>query len=401
MSAPVGGAIPSKAVLRSHPCALPMFGAGIVARLPMCVGGVALVLGVGGSYGSYAFAGICTGTTVAVAAVAGPQLARAMRRAGQRPVLLATALGNSVAWLSIAALCLGHAPRPLLVAACALAGASATDIGATVRARWSAVLDDDSSIRSAYLLESFADEAAFVAGPLLVTSVGATAPALAPAVVAAGPLLGWTTLSWLRGTMRERHDDEGAVVGQGARLRARRALTPLIATFVVLGAFLATLEVLVVALADAAGSPRQAGAALAGWAAGSAIAALLAARWLNHVTTRRMLLAGVTLMAAAVLVLPASGHPVFTVAVFTVAGLGAAPAIGAGYGIAATSAAGALRTEAMAWMSTALAAGTTAGAALAGSVADRVEGPEAYLLCGACGLAALVVTAIAGRRPRP
>lgn len=389
--------------MRSAPACqrrLPVFGAGIVARLPMCVGGVALVLGVGGSYGSYAFAGICAGTTVAVAAVAGPQLARGMRRAGQRPVLLATALGNSLAWLTIAALCLGHAPRPLLVAACALAGATATDIGATVRARWSAVLDDDSSIRAAYLLESFADEAAFVAGPLLVTSVGATAPALAPAVVAAGPLLGWTTLACLRSTMRGHHD-QGTVVGRGARSRARRALAPLIATFVVLGTFLATLEVLVVALTDAAGSPQQAGAALAGWAAGSALAALVAARWLRHVATRRMLLAGVTLMAAAVLVLPASGDPVFTVVVFTVAGLGAAPAIGAGYGMAAASTAGALRTEAMAWMSTALAAGTTVGAALAGAVADRVGGPEAYLLCSACGLAVLVVTAVTGRRPRP
>lgn len=378
-----------------------MFGAGIVARLPMCVGGVALVLGVGGSYSSYAFAGICAGTTVAVAAVAGPQLARAMRRAGQRPVLLATALGNSLAWLTITALCLGQAPRPLLVAACALAGASATDIGATVRARWSAVLDDDSSIRAAYLLESFADEAAFVAGPLLVTSVGATVPALAPAVVAAGPLLGSTMLACLRGAIRGRHDDERSALSRGARPRARRDLAPLVATFVVLGTFLATLEVLVVALADAAGSPQRAGAALAGWAAGSAVAALVAARWLSHVATRRMLLAGFTLMAAAVLVLPANGHPAYTVAVFTVAGLGAAPAIGAGYGMAAASAAGALRVEAMAWMSTALAAGTTLGAALAGAVADRVDGPEAYLLCSTCGLAALVVAAVTGRRQRP
>jgi hypothetical protein len=138
--------------------------------------------------GSYAPAGLVTGGFAVAEAAAGPQLARLIDRFGQRRVLPPALLAHAAAVAGLLTLVEAGCPEWLMVAGGILVGATIPQLGALSAARWVALLRGGraSALPTAFALEALANESAFLAGPALVSILGASGyPAIGPVLAAA------------------------------------------------------------------------------------------------------------------------------------------------------------------------------------------------------------------------
>ena len=138
----------------ARPGATAFSAAGVLARLPMSMVGIGIVLMVSDIYGSYGLAGRIAAVYVIVHSLCSPVLARLVDRHGQARVMRPAIACTVVALAALVAIASVHGPTGPLYAAATLAGASIGSVGALVRARWSHVLKDPRHIHTAYSLES-------------------------------------------------------------------------------------------------------------------------------------------------------------------------------------------------------------------------------------------------------
>lgn len=380
--------------------------AGAIARLPLAGAGVAIVLAVGSATGSYGAAGTASAAYVITAAAIAPVLGRRMDRRGQRGTLLLAAMVQVGAFCGLWWAASARSSSWLLVALSAMAGAGGVDIGSVARSRWATVTGEGPQRRTAFMLESVIDETMFVVTAPIATGVAAWRAEAAPLAIAFGPAVGGLLLA-VTASPAPTQDRNG---------RGPRARTPLgdgpelrgvVFSFMFLGAFLGSIEVLLIALAMHAGHPVSAGLALSGWAVGSVLTALAAGPTLNRFAPATVLVLGTAVMSGFCLLLPAGDAPWWTITICLLAGAGASPAISAGYTLAGESAGAERRTEGLTWASTGLGIGTTCGAALAGILADRIPTATAYVLPSILGLLTLASTEALRRsragtgQPRP
>ena len=120
-------------------------------------------------------------------AVAGPQLARLADRFGQTRVLPPALLAHAGAVTTLLVLVTAGTPDWLMTAGGVLTGATIPQLGALSAARWVALLRDGraAALPTAFALESLANELAYLAGPALVSILGASGYPAAGTVLAA------------------------------------------------------------------------------------------------------------------------------------------------------------------------------------------------------------------------
>jgi hypothetical protein len=137
--------------------------------------------------GSYAASGLVTGGFAVAEAVAGPQLARLIDRNGQSRVLPPALVAHAAAVATLLALVAAGTPDWLMMVGGILAGATIPQLGALSAARWVALLRDEQAavLPTAFALESLANELAYLAGPVLVSILGASGYPEAGTVLAA------------------------------------------------------------------------------------------------------------------------------------------------------------------------------------------------------------------------
>src|SRR5580692_4801789 len=137
--------------------------------------------------GSYATAGLVTGGFAVAEAVAGPQLARLADRFGQTRVLPPVLLAHAAAVATLLALVAAGTPDWLMAVGGVLAGATIPQLGALSAARWAALLGDEraAALPTAFALESLGNALAYLAGPALVSIIGASGYPAAGSVLAA------------------------------------------------------------------------------------------------------------------------------------------------------------------------------------------------------------------------
>jgi MFS family permease len=166
--------------------------AAFVARLPISMLGIAIVLLVSSSTHHYGLAGGVSATFAISGAIAQPRLSRLVDRFGQAravppQVAVATAGIVTLVWLASA-----HAPAWTLFPAAVVGGAAYPNLGSLVRARWSKALSGQPELRTAYSLESILDEVIFVLGPPFVTLLAAKVGAAQALLVAVTLVLPWS-----------------------------------------------------------------------------------------------------------------------------------------------------------------------------------------------------------------
>lgn len=150
---------------------------GAVARLPMSMMGLGIVLALNHMYDNWTIAGVMSAAYVLATAAVTPLYARLFDRFGQRkvgPVILTVQI---IVMLGFAFAALMRVPIPLLFVLAVVMGMTQFSFGALVRTRWAYVLDRAGKgelLNTAYALESAIDEIVFIFGPILAAFLAAS-----------------------------------------------------------------------------------------------------------------------------------------------------------------------------------------------------------------------------------
>jgi predicted MFS family arabinose efflux permease len=367
----------------------------LIGRLVIGMSGLAIVLLVRHDAGSFALAGVTSGSFALGSAVAAPLVGRVVDHAGQTRALLACAVVCASAFTALA-LSAGHVPNGVLPALAAVGGATVPPIGACMRALWSFLIGRGAELQTAFAFEATVQEAVFILGPLLVVSLIAIAsPAAAVLAIAAAVLTGTclfaatpASRSW-RPEPRER-DWAGALRGPGVRTA--------LAVITLMAAAFGVIEVAVPAVAEQLGSSGLSGLFLSLLSGGSMIGGLLAGALASGRGPERrvVVLLGALVVGLSPLALASRAVLPFALCML-IAGLGIAPTIACLYQLVDRSAPAGTVTEAFTWVTSAFTAGSAVGAAVAGSVVQHA-GPAVALL-SALGAVALATLLARARRP--
>ena len=370
--------------------------AAAVGRLPMSMLALGVVFLVEEATGSYGTAGAVTAVTGGTQALCGPLIGRLVDRLGQRAALVPAVLVHVTGVLSLVAVAESTAPDWVLFPVGALTGASMPLFTSMVRARWSHLLGaSPGGLQSAFALESVVDEVVYIVGPVLIAVLATTvSPAAALSVTVVFTASGGLALAAQRGTEPPRRMDTGERHPSAVRLPALRVV---VGSFVALGVVFGTVEVALVAFADARDVPVAAGLLVAVLSVASMAAGLAygAVQWGRPVDLRlRLSVAG--LAGSSVLLALAPGIATMALACVA-AGVTFAPTMISGFALVQARVGAGTLTEALAWLTSSVNVGAAGGAAAAGWVAEEVGAREAFLV-GVGGAVACAAVAWAGAR---
>jgi predicted MFS family arabinose efflux permease len=366
----------------SRPGAAAFSATGFLARLPISMVTLGIVLMVSAETDSYGLAGGISAAFVIASCLAALIQGRLIDRLGQARVLLpASAMCTVSLSLLVWAVDAGYrTPLPHVFAA--LAGATMPAIGAAVRARWTNALDGQAERETAFALEAVVDETVYLLGPPLATALATTlfpSAGLVAAIVAG--LTGTIAFASLRATeppVHPTHTDTGAKVAM-----PWGRLVPLALISLAMGGVFGSTEVVTVAFADSLGEKSVAGLLLALWAFGSLVAGVItgAVTWRRTPAARMRIgiVAFTVLMAPTPLV---DSAPAMGVLLF-LAGFAIAPTLIAAVSFIEQTVPPSRLTEGIAMLTTTIAAGIAPGAAVAGVVVDA-HGPHAAYLVPIC-----------------
>lgn len=150
---------------------------GAVARLPMSMMSLGIVLALNHVYDNWTVAGTMSAVYILAVALVTPFFARLFDRFGQRRIG-GTALGvQTVSMLAFAFAVMAHVTIPVLFVLAVLMGCTQFSFGALVRTRWAYALRSSSQadlLNAAYALEAAIDELVFILGPILTAFLATT-----------------------------------------------------------------------------------------------------------------------------------------------------------------------------------------------------------------------------------
>ncbi|GHG07933.1 MFS transporter [Streptomyces zaomyceticus] len=363
-----------------------------VGRLGIAMTGIGIVWLVHARTGSYAAAGLVTGGFAVADAVAGPQIGRLVDRFGQARVL-PCALG---AHAGAVALLLSGGASDLVSGV--LVGATLPQLGALSAARWSALLSGEraAALPTAFALEALVNGLSYMAGPALVSVLGAAGRPGAGVLLAAALVVGGglalavqrRTTPSLTGHAERRH-------AGGALLRA--AFLRQVAFGLTLGVFFGAMQVSVTAYAVGRGTPDAAALLhlasncthlVGGWAYGARR---------HGGSPRRHQAAAAACLTVACLPLTVLDAPLAVGVTLALTGLAVPVLLILTTVLTESSVPRAVLTQAFTWGNSASAAGIAGAAAVAGRVVDE-GGAHGGFGVAAGAAAAMTVLALSGPR---
>jgi MFS family permease len=374
--------------------------AGLVARLPISMVSLGIVVLVSTRTGSYSLAGTVSASYLVANAALAVVQARLVDRLGQSRVLPVAIGGFAIGLgLMMAAVELDW-PEPLPHLLAAVAGASMPQIGSCTRARWSRLVPDRRDLQTAFAFEAVVDESVFIIGPTIVTLLATTVHPLAGlAAAATAGVVGTAVLVSQRRTEpsptpRDPHS------GRHVAAIDWRVVGPLTLCAVSMGVLFGGAEVATVAFSDEAGHKPWSGVLLAIWALGSLLSGLVVGAVDLRASSATRFRWGLLLLGLMMAPLPfVTGFVPLGIFMF-LAGFAISPTlIASAQWIEEVVPPGRL-TEGITVFTTGLAAGVAPGAALVGMVVDAHGASASYWVPVAAGLIGAAVafgTAIAQR----
>lgn len=408
-----GGVAAYGKVLRYGPAVRP-FVAAVLARLPISMAPLGMVLLVQDVRGSYGIAGIVTGAFAVGTAAGAPVWGRAMDRLGQSRVIVPTVLVSAglLALLAIGAV--SGAPNAALVALAAGAGLTFPPFSAAMRAAWRVVFPDPALRRAGYALDAVAVETLFVGGPLLLSLLLVLTPPVVPLLVTACLLAGGGLAYASSPPARRRVPAPAADVGMppgdhavDRRVRVAAAaagLPAVLATSAAMSVAFGAIDTSMAATArEVLADESRLGFLFAAIAGGSAIGGLAygTTRGSAHEHRRLPMTLGVFTLGLAplpLLLADGAGPPLWTLLpLLFVAGLAIAPSLIIQQNLVDQFAPAGRVNEAQAWLSTSITTGAAAGMAAAGALIDGL-GVAASFGGAVLAVAGAVVIAIVAQR---
>lgn len=362
--------------------------AALLARIPIGIIGLAIVLFLREETGSYASAGAVAAAFAVGSASAAPYLGRLVDRLGPGRVLLPLSVVHASGITLVVVLGYADTPLPVLLAVAGLAGCALPPISSVMRTLWPSLLRRrEELVTTAFALDAVVVELVFVTGPALVALLTALfAPAAALVLSAVLSLVG-TAVFATRPPTRAR--TPSPAVESGGFFGALRSpgLLTLVLGLIPLGFTLGATEVILPAFSEAEGNRAAAGVLLAVWSLGSAAGGLAyGARSYDLPLADRFVRFALLLPFSLV---PLILAPSFAVMLLLVIPAGAiiAPTLAAGNQLVGDVAPPGQQTEAYTWPLTALVLGVAGGNAAAGAVVEAADWQTAFLVAACAGLA--------------
>jgi predicted MFS family arabinose efflux permease len=367
----------------------------IVARLPLAMFSIALLVHAQQLTGSFAVAGAVSGAYAIAGAVSAPVLGRLVDRIGQTGVLVSGATLTALA-LVVAGVLPAGTPPAVLVALAATAGMATPPLGACVRTLLPAIAGDPTRLPALFAFESTALEVTFVLGPPLALGLGAVWSTGA-ALAAAGLLMLVATLAFAaQPSSRAWRPDRSAPRRRGGSLGSP-AILILALIELGCGAVFGATELGITAAAKALGSTAAAGPVLGIWGLGSLVGGIAATRLGGGARRSGGLIVLLTALAVAHgALIFATGSVLAIGAVILIAGATIAPTAATVYAMVDRFAPAGTVTEAFSWALTAAYTGEALGAGVGGGLAQRAGAGAAFAFVGAAG-AVTVLAAVLGR----
>ncbi|MBW8801174.1 MAG: MFS transporter [Streptomyces sp.] len=361
-------------------------------RLGIAMTGIGIVWLVHARTGSYAAAGLVTGGFAVADAVAGPQLGRLVDRFGQARVL-PWALGAHAG--AVALLLTGAVPD--LVAG-VLVGATLPQLGALSAARWSALLSGEraAALPTAFALEALANGVSYMAGPALVSVLGAAGRPGAGVLLAAALVIGGGLV------LAAQRRTTPPLVGRAERRHAARALLRFAfllqaALGLALGVFFGAMQVSVTAYAVGHGTPGAAAPLYFASNCTNLVGGLAYGAWRHGGSPRHHQAAAATCLTIACLPLTFLDAPLAVGATLALTGLAVPVLLILTSVLTESSVPRAVLTQAFTWGNSASAAGIAGAAAVAGRMVDAGGAHGGFgVMAGAA--AVMTVLALGGLR---
>ena len=377
------------ASLLGTPGALTAAVVGTVARLPVGMTPLALLLLVQQETGSFGLGGLASGAYSAALAITAPVRGTGVDRRGGRSMLLSYGVVHATALVGCIAAAVAGLPAAVVIAAALAAGATFPPIGSVVRSLWGLLFEDEAERTTAYALDAVLIETAFIGGPLLVgVAVSVSGPASAVALAAGLVGVGSLVMALSPVTARLVPQESGARVPVHAPLRSA-VVRRLFLALVVLGVAFGATEVAVAAYAVEAGSPHLVGPILAVWAVGSVIGGLTyGSRAWGWPAERQYLWLLVLLATGLALPLLAIGTTTL-ILLLMVAGAAIAPFSACNSTLLAAAAPRGATAATFAWSGSSIVAGIAVGTSGAGWLVDHTTSAAGFALAGGAGAAAL------------
>lgn len=377
----------------SRPGAFAFSSAALVARFPMSMMSLGIILLVEGRTGSYGLAGTVAAVFVLAEAAFAVLHGRWVDTYGQSRVLplAITIFGVGLALLMLAIERDANPVLPYVFAA--ISGASLPQVGASVRTRWAYLLDEPGEVQTAFALEAVLDEVVFVVGPVLVTVLATSWDPIAGLVVAlAAGVLGTFAFAAQRAT--EPPPRRRTASGEREAMPWRLVI-PLALVCLSLGALFGAAEVTTVAFSEEQGVPWAAGWLLAIWSFGSLVAGVItgAVAWKRAPAFR--LRWGALAMAVAMSPLVLVDSVPLMAVLLLFGGLAIAPTMISAMTMVEQGVPSGRLTEGMAILHTGIVAGVAPGAAAAGFVVDHYGASAAFLVAFVGGTAGALVSLLA------
>jgi MFS family permease len=383
-------------ILRT-PHVTPLLVAALVARLPIGIDSLAIVLFLRERTGSYAIAGAVAAAFALGAGAGAPLAGRLIDRFGQRSVLVPQALVHAGGLGALIGLALLDAPAVALAPVALVAGLAVPPISATLRPLWGPLLRDDPDlVPTAYALDSVLIELVFVFGPLLTAAVTVLlSPALA--LVLSGALVVGGTVAFTSSPPSRDWRPEPSDGGHGW-LGALRSpgLRTLVASTLPLGFCFGAMEVTLPAFSDDIAERAWAGVLLSVWSLGSALSGLAYGVWVGSVSLSRTYVGLALVLPFTFLPLAAAPSVTVMLGLCLLAGVAIAPLLASSNQLAGHVAPPGALTEAYAWPITSLVVGVALGNAAAGAVVEAADWRVSFLVA-AGGAAIGAALAWAGR----
>jgi len=378
----------------SAPGARSLLSSSIVARLPLAMFGIALLVHAQRLSGSFAEAGVVSAAYALASAASAPLLGGLIDRCGQTTVLVSGAAITAVA-LTGAGLLPASAPPAALVTLAAVTGLATPPLGACVRTLLPSIVADPGDLPVLFAFESTVLELTFVLGPPLALGLGELWSTGAALCLCGLVMLGGTLLFAAQPASRRWRPAPRTPRARGGALRSR-ALRTLVLLELTTGVVFGATEVGVNSAAHAVASSGAAGPILGLWGAGSLAGGIMATRMGGAVRS----MPGLTLLLAALAVTHAAlilttGSVVAMGGVIVLAGATIAPTASSIYAMVEPAAPAGTATEAYSWLLTAALIGEALGAAVAGWLAQSIGAEAAFAAVGAAGGMAVLVAAAA------
>lgn len=277
--------------------------AGLIARLPIAMDGLAILYVTLAAGKSYSLAGALAGVAALTTVISSPIWAKIADQRGQGFVLRWAVLLRISALFVFALVATANMPIWIWFLTIIIAESASFSMGSFTRRRWTFILESRAKdqISTAYAVESILDEIVFILGPLVATTVATQINPLS--AIFAGIIflaIGSQALAWDRATEPILSKDSSKTKHKS--ILKNRHLQSVAIPLTIAGGYFSAITLVVVAYTKESGVAATSGILLSLWAVGGASSVFVsgALRWtISHGTRFILYTLGLGILSAA------------------------------------------------------------------------------------------------------